>query len=151
MTISLGSRAASAGYKLATFDETGSTNTEAMLAARAGEQGPMWFVTTLQTAGRGRRQRPWVAPRGILASSVLEVLTVSPAVAATMGFAFGLAHEQALRRVSMEANMRLARPDQLHYLLKWPNDVMVRGRKVCGLLVEAEAVAGAELAVVAGI
>ena len=57
MTISLGSRAASAGYKLATFDETGSTNTEAMLAARAGEQGPMWFVTTLQTAGRGRRQR----------------------------------------------------------------------------------------------
>src|SRR4051794_8778062 len=151
MTISLGSRAASAGYKLAVFDETGSTNTEAMLSARAGERGPMWFVTTLQTAGRGRRQRPWVAPRGNLASSVLEVLNVSPAVAATMGFAFGLAHEQALRRVSMEVNMRLAGPDQLQYLLKWPNDVMVRGRKLCGLLVEAEAVAGAGLAVVAGI
>ncbi len=97
MTITLGSRASSAGYKLAAFEETGSTNTEAMRAARAGERGPMWFVTTLQTAGRGRRQRPWVAPRGNLASSVLEVLDVSPAVAATMGFAFGLAHEQARR------------------------------------------------------
>lgn len=150
MTITLGPRALSAGYKLAAFDETGSTNTEAMQAARAGERGPMWFVTTLQTAGRGRRQRPWVAPRGNLASSVLEVLNVSPAIAATMGFAFGLAHEQALRRVSMEANMRLAGGDQLRYLLKWPNDVMVRGRKLCGLLVEAEAVTGG-LAVVAGI
>jgi BirA family biotin operon repressor/biotin-[acetyl-CoA-carboxylase] ligase len=151
MTITLGPRAKSAGYKLAAFDETGSTNTEAMQAARAGERGPKWFVTTLQTAGRGRRQRAWVAPRGNLASSVLHVLDVSPAVAATMGFAFGLAHEQALRRVSMEANMRLAGADQLQYLLKWPNDVMVRGRKLCGLLVEAEAVAGGGLAVVAGI
>jgi len=151
MSIALGARAKSAGYKLAAFDETGSTNTEAMQAARAGERGPKWFVTTLQTAGRGRRQRPWVAPRGNLASSVLHVLDVSPAVAATMGFAFGLAHAQALRRVSMEANMRLAGADQLQYLLKWPNDVMVRGRKLCGLLVEAEAVADGGLAVVAGI
>lgn len=150
MNISLGSRAASAGYKLAVFDETGSTNTEAMAHARRGGCGRMWFVTTLQTAGRGRRQRPWVAPRGNLASSVLEVLDVTPAVAATMGFAFGLAQEKALRRVSMEADRRLAGADQLQYLLKWPNDVMVRGRKLCGLLVEAEAVTGG-LAVVAGI
>lgn len=150
MNISLGSRAASAGYKLAVFDEAGSTNTEAMAHARNGERGPMWFVTTLQTAGKGRRQRPWIAPRGNLASSVLEVLNVTPAVAATMSFAFGLAHAQALRRVSMEANMRLAGQDQLQYLLKWPNDIMVGERKLCGLLVEAEAV-GTGLAVVAGI
>jgi BirA family biotin operon repressor/biotin-[acetyl-CoA-carboxylase] ligase len=151
MTFTLGPTARSAGYGLAAFDQIGSTNAEAMSRARDGERGPMWFVTTEQIAGRGRRQRAWVAPRGNLASSVLEVMDVSPAVAATMGFAFGLAHETALRRVSVEANLRLAGSDQLKYLLKWPNDIMVRGQKLCGLLVEAEAVAGGELAVVAGI
>jgi BirA family biotin operon repressor/biotin-[acetyl-CoA-carboxylase] ligase len=150
MTLALGPRATSAGYRLIALDQVGSTNTEAMNRARDGDRGAVWCVTTLQTAGKGRRQRPWVAPRGNLASSVLEVLNVTPAVAATMGFAFGLAQEQALRRVSMEANMRLGGADQLHYLLKWPNDIMVRGRKLCGLLVEAEAVTDG-LAVVAGI
>jgi len=150
MTFSLGAKAAAAGYKLAAFDQIGSTNAEAMSCARDGVRGPMWFVTTEQTAGRGRRQRAWVAPRGNLASSVLEVMDVSPAVAATMGFAFGLAHEAALRRVSVEANMRLAGSDQLKYFLKWPNDILVHGQKLCGLLLEAEAVEGG-LAVVAGI
>jgi len=92
MTFSLGPRATAAGHRLIAFDQAGSTNAEAMAHARQGERGPTWFVTTQQTAGRGRRQRAWVAPRGNLASSVLEVMDVSPAVAATMGFAFGLAH-----------------------------------------------------------
>ena len=69
-----------------------------MARARDGERGPMWFVTTEQTAGRGRRQRAWIAPRGNLASSVLEVMDVSPAVAATLGFAAGLALESALQQ-----------------------------------------------------
>src|SRR5213079_350238 len=108
MTFSLGPRAASAGYRLAAFGQTGSTNSEAMQAARAGERGPMWFVTTEQTAGRGRRQRPWIAPRGNLASSILEVMDVTPAVAATLGFAAGLSLESALQRLSIEANLRRA-------------------------------------------
>ena len=151
MTFALGPKATAAGYRLAAFDQAGSTNAEAMARARDGERGPTWFVTTEQTAGRGRRQRAWIAPRGNLASSVLEVMDVSPAVAATMGFAFGLAHETALQRVSVEANLRLAGSDQLKYLLKWPNDILVRGQKLCGLLVEAEAMTDGGLAVVAGI
>ena len=151
MALALGPRATAAGYRLTAFDQAGSTNAEAMAAARQGERRPSWFVTTEQTAGRGRRQRAWIAPRGNLASSVLEVMDVSPAIAATMGFAFGLAHETALQRVSVEANVRLAGSDQLKYLLKWPNDIMVRGQKLCGLLVEAEAMTDGGLAVVAGI
>ena len=151
MTFALGPKATSAGYRLAAFDRIGSTNAEAMSRARDGERGPIWFVTTEQTAGRGRRQRAWIAPRGNLASSVLEVMDVSPAVAATMGFAFGLAHETALQRVSIEANLRRAGSDQLKYLLKWPNDILVQGQKLCGLLVEAEAMTDGGLAVVAGI
>ena len=130
MALALGPRATAAGYRLIAFDQAGSTNAEAMAAARQGERCPTWFVTTEQTAGRGRRQRAWIAPRGNLASSVLEVMEISPAIAATMGFAFGLAHETALQRVSVEANVRLAGSDQLNYLLKWPNDIMVRGQKL---------------------
>src|SRR5215813_11174377 len=99
MPFALGPLAASGGYRLVAFDEAGSTNTEAMERARAGERGPVWFVTTLQTAGRGRRHRPWVAPRGNLASSILEVMQVAPSAAATLGFAAGLALEAALRRL----------------------------------------------------
>jgi BirA family transcriptional regulator, biotin operon repressor / biotin---[acetyl-CoA-carboxylase] ligase len=115
MPFTLGPRAASAGYRLACFDHIGSTNAEAMARARDGERGPIWFVTTEQTAGRGRRQRPWVAPRGNLASSILEVMEVPPAVAATLGFAAGLALEAVLRRVSIEASLRSAGSDPMKF------------------------------------
>jgi len=150
MTFTLGPRAASAGYRLAAFDQIGSTNAEAMARARAGERGPIWFVTSEQTAGRGRRLRPWVAPRGNLASSILEAIDVTPAVAATLGFAAGLALEQALRKVSVEAAMR-AGGDGLQFCLKWPNDVLAGRRKLAGILLEAEIVSGRGLAVVVGI
>src|ERR1700675_2550733 len=151
MAFSLGSRAQSAGYRLAAFDQIGSTNAEAMSRAREGEPGAMWFVTSEQTAGRGRRQRAWIAPRGNLASSILEVVDVSPAVAATLGFAAGLALETALQKVSIEAGLRMGGSDQLKFALKWPNDVLAGKQKLSGILLEAEAVAGDRLAVVVGI
>jgi len=151
MTFSLGPKAISAGYGLAAFDRTGSTNAEAMSRARDGERGPMWFVTTEQTAGRGRRQRAWIAPRGNLASSVLEVTDVSPGVAATLGFAAGLSLERAVQKLSIEANLRRAGAAPLKYALKWPNDVMAERQKLTGILLEAESVAGNRLAVVVGI
>jgi BirA family biotin operon repressor/biotin-[acetyl-CoA-carboxylase] ligase len=150
MPFTLGPRAASAGYRLAAFDQIGSTNAEAMALARNGERGPMWFVTSEQTAGRGRRHRPWIAPRGNLASSILEVMDVTPAVAATLGFAGGLALEAALRKLSIEAALRSAGSDDLNFSLKWPNDVLAGRKKLAGILLEAEAVDG-RLAVVVGI
>jgi BirA family transcriptional regulator, biotin operon repressor / biotin---[acetyl-CoA-carboxylase] ligase len=151
MAFSLGPRATSAGYRLAAFDHIGSTNAEAMARARGGERGPIWFVTSEQTAGRGRRHRPWIAPRGNLACSVLEVIDVPPAVAATLGFAAGLALEAALQRVSVEASLRSAGSDHMKYSLKWPNDVLAGRQKLAGVLLEAEAVADNGLAVVVGI
>jgi BirA family transcriptional regulator, biotin operon repressor / biotin---[acetyl-CoA-carboxylase] ligase len=151
MAFSLGPRSSSAGYRLAAFESIGSTNVEALSRARDGEQGPIWFVTAEQTAGRGRRHRPWIAPRGNLASSILEVLDVSPAVAATLGFAAGLALEAALQKVSVEASLRSAGSDHMKFSLKWPNDVLAGRQKLAGILLEAEAVAGDRLAVVVGI
>src|SRR3954452_12603226 len=127
MAFALGPRAASAGYKLAAFERTGSTNTEAIEHARRGERGSMWFVTSEQTAGRGRRQRAWIAPRGNLASSILEVMDIPPAVAATLGFAAGLSQTAALQKVSVEAATRLG-PSAPQYMLKWPNDVLADGK-----------------------
>src|SRR4051794_19933805 len=118
---SLGSRARLAGYGLAAFDSIGSTNTQAIARARARQLGPMWFVTSEQTAGRGRRNRPWLAPRGNLACSVLEMVDGSPAVAATIGFAAGLAIETALQKVGIEASLRSAGSEQMKLSLKWPN------------------------------
>jgi BirA family biotin operon repressor/biotin-[acetyl-CoA-carboxylase] ligase len=151
MVFSLGPRATSAGYRLAAFDSIGSTNAEAISRAREGEYGPIWFVTSEQTAGRGRRHRPWIAPRGNLASSILEVIDVSPAVAATLGFAAGLALEAALQRVSIEASLRAAGSDFMKFSLKWPNDVLAGRQKLAGILLEAEAMPDNRLAVVVGI
>src|ERR1700738_5576386 len=150
MTFSLGPRAISAGYRLASCDSIGSTNAEALARARDGERGPIWFVTTEQTAGRGRRPRPLIAPRGNLASSILEVIDGSPAVAATLGFAAGLALDAALQKTSVEAALRSAGSEQMRFSLKWPNDVLAGQHKLAGILLEAEAVGG-QLAVVVGI
>jgi BirA family transcriptional regulator, biotin operon repressor / biotin---[acetyl-CoA-carboxylase] ligase len=150
MSFKLGPRAASASYRLAAFDQIGSTNAEAMARAREGERGPMWFVTTEQTAGRGRRNRPWIAPRGNLASSILEVMDTTPLAAAMLGFAAGLAAQQALRKTCTEAARRSRLPTKADFLLKWPNDVMAEGRKCVGINLEAETISE-RLAIVVGI
>jgi BirA family biotin operon repressor/biotin-[acetyl-CoA-carboxylase] ligase len=151
MTVALGPKAQAAATRLAYFDRLGSTNAEAMERARAGETGPIWFVTTEQTAGRGRRHRPWIAPRGNLASSVLEVLDVAPGVAATLGFAAGLALEQALQTLTAQTEAQRGVPLTINYRLKWPNDVLANGHKLAGILLEAENIADGRLAVVVGI
>jgi BirA family transcriptional regulator, biotin operon repressor / biotin---[acetyl-CoA-carboxylase] ligase len=142
MVFTLGPKAKSAGYRLASFDHIGSTNSEAMARASSGERGPMWFVTTEQTAGRGRRKRAWIAPRGNLAASVLETTEVAPATAATLGFAAGVAQAMALGAV--------AGPASVAFSLKWPNDVLAGQAKLCGILLEAETMPGRGLAVVVG-
>lgn len=139
MAFALGPQAQAAGYRLVSFDSIGSTNAEALTRAKAGEQGQLWLVTDHQTSGRGRRNRAWISPRGNLAASVLEVVTVTPPVAATLGFAAGVALVQALRSFFVDAE------------LKWPNDVLLRGAKLSGILLEAESVAEGRMAVVTGI
>ena len=150
MPFTLGPKASRAGVGLRVFAETGSTNIDAMEYARAGGQAPCWFVTTMQTAGRGRRNRAWVAPRGNLASSVLEVLDVTPSVAATLGFAAGVALEKALRLVSIEAATRAPDSAANDYRLKWPNDILAGGGKLVGMNLEAETRPRGQLAVVVG-
>jgi BirA family biotin operon repressor/biotin-[acetyl-CoA-carboxylase] ligase len=139
MGFALGPRARSAQYRLVSFDTVNSTNAEGLARVRAGERGPRWLATAQQTAGVGRRQRAWISPPGNLACSIIETVEADHARAATLGFAAGLALEAALRRVSGEA---------ASFRLKWPNDVLADGKKLAGILIEAEPVTGGLAAVV---
>jgi len=139
MTFALGSQAQSTGYRLVSFDTIGSTNAEGIARAKTGERGPLWLVTDHQTSGRGRRNRAWISPRGNLAASVLETVDVAPPLAATLGFAAGIALCQALRSFFVSAE------------LKWPNDVLLRGAKLSGIGLEAENIGEGRMAVVVGI
>ncbi len=119
-----------------------------MARARAGDPGGLWVVAGRQTAGRGRRGRAWQTPSGNLAASLLTVLTVPPARAATLGFVAGLALLDALVAVAGEGN---ADAPVAEFALKWPNDVIAGGGKLAGILLEAERLDDHRLAVVVGI
>lgn len=160
MGFALGSSAIDAGYRLTAFPATGSTNEEALAAARSGDAGAHWFVTTRQTAGRGRRGRAWMAPAGNLAATLLCVVSQDPSSAATLGFVAGLALDEALRAVAPDLAVRVGldafegsgapgRADRLR--LKWPNDVLLDGGKLAGIGLEAQQLDGDRLAVAIGI
>lgn len=110
------------------LDQIGSTSEEALTRARAGERGPFWVTARSQTAGRGRRGRSWVSEPGNLYATLLLSDPCAPAQAAELSFVAALAVHDAVLALAPTA-----RPQ-----LKWPNDVLVGGRKLAGILVEGE-------------
>jgi BirA family biotin operon repressor/biotin-[acetyl-CoA-carboxylase] ligase len=128
MAFALGPRAAQAGYDLAGYDSIGSTNSEALARLRAGERGPCWIAARAQTAGRGRRGRTWSTAEGNLAATLLTVVKGALPVVATLGFVAGLTMRRALADCTQG----------LKISLKWPNDVLIDGGKVGGILLESE-------------
>lgn len=123
------------------FDEIDSTNAEARRRAEAGDPGPLWITAERQTAGRGRRGRAWETGRGNLASTLLMVIDKPPAEAALISFVTALA----------VADLALDSVPQTLVRLKWPNDVMVDGRKVSGVLIESGRTADERLWLAVGV
>lgn len=109
------------------LDETDSTNAEARRRAEAGEVGPLWITARRQSAGRGRRGRKWESESGNLASTLLLLTHKSPAEAAQLTFAASLAVADLLDRYVPPALVTI----------KWPNDVLLDGRKTSGILIES--------------
>ena len=109
------------------FDEIDSTNAEARRRAEAGETGPLWITAAVQTSGRGRRGRSWDTARGNLAATLLITTDAGPAEAAQLSFVAAFAI-RALAEAFVPATL---------VRLKWPNDVMVDGRKLSGILIES--------------
>ena len=111
--------------------ETVSTN----LDARAGRHGDV-FTTDHQTAGRGRLDHKWLSPPGtnLMMSVVLSVEGLAPEQAATLPLVAGLAVAKAISRL-MVGDQDLRRKTE-DVKLKWPNDVLVNGKKIAGILCE---------------
>ncbi|MGV8986691.1 MAG: biotin--[acetyl-CoA-carboxylase] ligase [Cypionkella sp.] len=106
-----------------------STNTHALRQAPE-TPGPAWFLAYEQTAGKGRRARPWVSPRGNFHATLLLHPTEPASEVALRSFAAALALRDAL--VSLTDFPQI-------FTLKWPNDVLLNGGKVAGILLESAA------------
>ena len=105
---------------------TASTNADVSARARAGEPAGLVLIAEEQTAGRGRLDRSWQAPpRSSLLLSVLMRPASPPSTWTLLPFVAGVAVAEAVRAVG-----------ELPAVLKWPNDVLVEGRKLGGILVE---------------
>lgn len=111
-----------------------STNSAALGRARSGAPAPAWILADEQTEGRGRHGRHWVSPPGNLHAT--RLLVAAPPAARLTGLAFTAA--LALH----DAVSALLEPERCRWLrLKWPNDLMVAGDKLAGILIEADRLA----------
>ena len=115
------------GVEVLRLETVDSTNAEGRRRADAGEAGPLWITARRQTAGRGRRGRAWETGAGNLAATLLTTTSRPPADAAGIAFVAALA----------VADLALAQVPDALVRLKWPNDVLVDGRKASGVLIES--------------
>jgi len=132
--------AAAAGVRLVSHEAVGSTNAEAMALARAGERGPVWVTAERQTAGRGRRGNAWASEPGNLYSSLLITDAAPSQHLPELCFVVALAVRDAVCAIAPNLASVLK--------LKWPNDLLLDGAKLVGILIEAERVGSATATVI---
>jgi BirA family biotin operon repressor/biotin-[acetyl-CoA-carboxylase] ligase len=112
------------------YDTLDSTNEEARRLAAAGEKAPLWIIAREQTNGRGRHGRVWISQAGNLFATFL---TQAPqAKSGQLAFAAALAVYETVAHFA----------PSIPLTLKWPNDVLLNGKKVAGILLEGLAVEG---------
>lgn len=113
------------GHEVTCYPSLPSTNDVAKRRAKEGAKEGAVVITEEQTAGRGRIGRSWLSPRGSIALSIIlyPPLAYLPSLimVASLAVAYGI--EQVTN---------------LKAQLKWPNDVLINGKKVCGILVESD-------------
>ena len=126
---------------LTVLGEVDSTNRFLLEGEGFGAAGVHACVAETQTAGRGRRGRPWVSPFGAnLYLSVLRTLTTVPECLQGLSLAVGVAVARALQSLDVQG-----------IALKWPNDIQLDGKKLGGILLEMSGGSRGPWRVVAGI
>ncbi|MBP3926661.1 MAG: biotin--[acetyl-CoA-carboxylase] ligase [Clostridium sp.] len=115
-----------AGSDVLYFDETDSTNTEIKKAAEKGALHGTLAVADYQFMGKGRRGRSWTSPHGVgIWMSILLRPQLHPSCASMLTLVSALAVADGIEEVC-----------GLDTKIKWPNDIVVNGKKVCGILTE---------------
>ncbi len=109
------------------LEEVDSTMAEATRMA-GGLAGPAWVLALRQTKGRGRRGRAWSNPDGNFAATYVMHPSEPPAIVAQRSFVAALALYEALLTATGHPEI---------FALKWPNDAMLNGGKVAGILLES--------------
>jgi BirA family biotin operon repressor/biotin-[acetyl-CoA-carboxylase] ligase len=118
------------GYRVLHVEETGSTNALALDWAREGDPGNLWVVADRQTAGRGRQGRTWVSEPGNLFASLVLSDPALPDRLGELPLVVALAVHDAIADVlppSARGTLEI----------KWPNDVLLAGAKLSGVLIES--------------
>jgi BirA family biotin operon repressor/biotin-[acetyl-CoA-carboxylase] ligase len=113
------------------------------LCAQRGETGPLWITAVTQTEGRGRMNRSWASPPGNLYASLLLRDPAPADHAPELGFVAALALRDAVLAESAELAPQLA--------FKWPNDLLLAGKKCAGILIEGEVAVDQTVSAVIGI
>jgi BirA family biotin operon repressor/biotin-[acetyl-CoA-carboxylase] ligase len=121
--------------------EIDSTNAEGFRRA-SGLDGPTWIIAGVQTAGRGRRARPWSSPQGNFHGTLVLKPTEPPETVALRSFAAALALRDALVQITGL---------QQSFELKWPNDVLCNSGKIAGILLESQGLNGPDPVLCIGI
>ena len=118
-----------AGCEIYYFDSIDSTNTKAKELAEEGHPSGTLVVADRQTAGKGRRGRSWESPTGIgIFMTLMLKPEINPNNASMLTLGAAMATTRAIRRVTGVPAM-----------IKWPNDIVMNGKKVCGILTEMSA------------
>lgn len=114
------------GNEIQYFKETESTNIIAREIAGSVEEGTV-VVAESQTGGRGRLGRKWISPEGGIWLSIILKPRIQPLYAPRITLLAGVSVAKTIRSLGLPAK------------IKWPNDVLINGKKVCGILTEIEA------------
>ena len=120
-----------AGRNLAFFEETDSTNIRAKVLGDEGAPHGTLVIAQKQNAGRGRRGRTWVSPAG---ESVYMTLLLKPDIAIANASMLTLVAAMA---VAGAVDKMMEKPHSCG--IKWPNDIIINGKKLCGILTEMSA------------
>lgn len=121
------------GYQLLHLAQVDSTNEQAARMAADGVSQPHWIIADEQTAGRGRRGRHWVSPKGNLMTTLYLPIDGKMDDAGNLSFVAGLALAETVSQLVGSHKVTL----------KWPNDVLVDGAKISGILLETASGGGA--------
>ena len=124
------------GYRLAFYDTISTTNAEALRLAQSGEPSALWIQADSQNGGKGRTGRNWQSPSGNLYASLLVRPDVPIARALQLSLLAGIAAHDAIMGLAAGAGKA---PD---LRLKWPNDILLGGAKIGGILLESAAQPG---------
>ena len=118
-------------YNLLILDQIDSTNSEAIRLAKANVKGDFIIWAQSQTAGRGKHSKQWCSEPGNFYASLLLNKDIPIEIQPQLSFVTALAVYNTIITIAKNANLTLA------VKLKWPNDILIDGQKVAGILLES--------------